>query len=469
MIKILSFKKPSKKDEKEQPIYTQQVSTIPNDQKDIYSSYYKTTDLLSEIRNKANSMDAIESICEKTPDGKMALNTYLRLAHGGYNVLWYSNNGKYKNKPIKKYDQEFREFSARVLKNNNTGMDGILDQLHYSSIMRGGMAIEIVVKKDLSDIDDIVIIDPKTIVEWKYIESEKRYSALQQQDNGNKVDLYDGNFYWVPFQPKLGLPVGTLMFEPAIYAIDNQLSLFKDSLTILNRIGWPRYDISIDREAALVGCVDQSAEGKAKHLNQVFKETKSSLQSIGKNNDPIHYDCINIGMLGAGVNGSGIDIRAWNEVIDVQVMNAFQILAVLMNRLKSGSYALSSVEFKIFTDTVENMRRGSKRLIEEIGNMWARVKGYQIYCKMEYNPIDWQTELDKINASLLKSEYYRKAQEYGWIDADVAASKSMGVEKAYQQETSMHQYATTQVKQNAESEINIVEETKTEDKEVIKN
>jgi hypothetical protein len=76
------------------------------------------------------------------------------------------------------------------------------------------------------------------------------------------------------------------------------------------------------------------------------------------------------------------------------------------------------------------MQRGSKRLIEEIARLWLRVRGFQAIPVFTYNVIDWQSELDKIDAKLKKQEYWAKAQLFGWVSADYAAQQAMGVENA---------------------------------------
>ena len=405
------------------------VSIIPSTLDDIYPYNLKTLDILKELKLKNNVADAIDTIIYKTPDGKMAFNTYLRLANSGINIKWYRAGQSVKSQPIKKYDAEFREFASRIGKTNSSGLDGIIDELHGSAIAHGGMGVEVVIENLDDGIDDIYVVDPVSIIEWKWIPEKKRYAAYQQQQ-GKKKDLFEGNFFFVPFQPKIGHPDGTFMFEPAILAITQQQQFLNDSWAVLHRIGYPRYHATVDSEKIVNTVPDKSVKSIKDAIDSAINTVAKLMRFVGKDNDFVTSDAIKIETVGAGVNGSGIDIRAWNDVIDVQVMNSFQILQVLMNRLKSGSYALSSVEFKIVRDTIESMRRGSKRIIEDICRMWARVNGYQIVPKVEFNPIDWQKELEKLDAQLKTLEINRRAEEYGYIGKDEAAANTVGAEKA---------------------------------------
>lgn len=373
----------------------------------------------------------------------MALNTYLRLANQGIEVqLKNASTGKV----VKKYDSELRDFCKNIGKNNSCGLDGLVDQLHYSAIARSGMAVEVVVKKDLSGIEEVLIVDPETITNFEWIEEKKRYAAYQGGINAQKVDLFDGNFFWIPHQPKPSRPDGTLQFEPAIATMTQFYQLIQDSMTILNRIGYPRYKCEIDRKALLESATPaqkSTPEAQARLFNDAFDLVEQQMRNMGMDKDFITFDSNKIEILGGGVNGSGIDVRAWFEIIDTLIVNAFQLTPVLMGRLKSGSYSLGTAEYSIVCDTIDTMRRSSKRMIEEIINLWARVKGYNVRATVTHNPIDWQTELEKLDVELKRMEKARRAEEYQWVSHDEAAQIGIGSEKASQStQLDMFEYLT---------------------------
>lgn len=441
------------KDSNEKSISYTRVSEIPLKDKDIYVSVQKTVNLLRKIAEEPNKFRAIEIIIDETPDGKQAYNTYLRLANQGFHIELYNKNT---NRRVKRYDTEMRAFCARIGANNSSGLDGLLDQLHGSSIARGGMACEVLVNDDATDIEDVVLVDPGTFVEYKYIDSEHRYAIYQNRRDGKKVDLYEGNFFFVPHQPKAGRPDGTLQFLPAVVTMTQFYQLFADSMRILNRIGYPRYDVELNREAivnTMPASEKNTPKGQRDAFQREFRDVEANLRRIGKDSDIIHFDSAKIQTIGGGVNGSGIDIRAWFEVLEPLIVNAFNMTPVLMGRLTAGSYSLGTVEFKIVTDTVDSMRRGSKRIIEEIINLWARVKGYPVYAVATHNPIDWEVQKDKLEVELLKMQKARRAEEYRWIDHDEAAVEGIGAEKATNNDVEwLFEYLKDDFRQQAQTE-----------------
>ena len=418
------------KKKSERSVSTRQISVMKSSDKNIFIDNRKTIDLLKEIATAPTKFDAVSTIIEKTPDGKMAMNVYLRLANQGIKVeLHNATTGK----TVKKYDRELRDFTKDIGKNNASGLDGLIDQLHASAISRTGMAVEVVVNDEATDIEEVVIIDPATITQFKWLPEKKRYAAYQNGINAQQIDLYDGNFFWVPHQPKPGRPDGTMQFEPAIATMTEFYQLIQDSMVVLNRIGYPRYKCEIDRAALLESATPaqkSTPEAQEKLFESVFNQVENQMRKMGKDNDLVTFDSNKVDILGGGVNGSGIDVRAWFEVLEPLIVNSFQLTPVLMGRLSSGSYSLGTAEYKIVRDTVDTMRRESKRIVEEIINLWARVKGYNVRATVTHNPIDWQTELDKLDVELKKIEKARRSEEYRWISHDEAAQQALGQDKA---------------------------------------
>lgn len=406
------------------------VSQIPLQDRDIYVSTQRTKDLLCKIASEPNKFKAIDTIITETPDGKQAYNNYLRLANQGLSIELY-NRGT--GRRVKRYDAECRDFCSKLGINNAEGLDGMVDQLHGSAVAHGGMACEVVVTPDGRDIEDVLLVDPATFVEYKWIENEHRYAIYQRRDDMRKVDLYEGNFLFIPHQPKVGRPDGTLHFLPSIPITVMYYQLLTDALRVLNRVALPRYKTTIDMEA-LLNTIPLNQRDTSKKQNQIVQNyidmIEANLARMGKDNDIITTSCNEIEILGGGVNGSGIDIRAWFDALDPLMVNSFTMTPVLMGRLTGGSYSLGTVEFKIVTDTVNSMRRSSKRILEEIINIWARVHGYNVYAVVTHNPIDWEVQKEKLEVELMRMQKARRAEEYRWWTHDEAAIEGVGTEKA---------------------------------------
>lgn len=453
----------------EKPISTRQVSVIPSRDRNIFVDNRVTFDLLHRLIHARNKFDAIEIITNETADGKNAKNVYLRLANQGIKVeLHNATTGRV----VKRYDEECRNFCKNIAKNNSAGLDGLVDQLHDSALTRSGMAVEVVVNDDVTDVEEVLIIDPATIQEFKYLPEKKRYAAYQNTSiNGQKVDLFDGNFFWVPHMPKPGSPLGTLQFEPAISVVVQDLQLRHDASAVLNRIGFPRYKATIDTVALLESATPaqkSTPEAQARLMNDAFEQTEAQLRKMGRDNDLVVSSTNNVEILGGSVNGSGIDIRAWIEANEPLICNAFQLTPVLMGRLKSGSYSLGTAEYSIVVDTIDTMRRASKRILEDIINLWARVRGYNVRATVTHNPIDWETQIEKMEVELKKMEIARRAEEYQWTTHEEAAQNGIGSNSPPKvEQIKMFEYLTHS--ENTTEEIQVDETQNGEEKQTDEN
>lgn len=404
------------------------------------------------MRYTNDAIDAINLLIKEHPDVSMAFSTLLRLANQGFQMDFYMNGstkGKNKSKVEKQISDEWRDFAARVNSISSQGLDGLIDQFHSSAFAMGGMGCEVVVKEDLSDIEDVYPVSPQNL-EWRLEQRDGKSKWIPYQCvNGKRIDLSQANFFWCPFDADIGRPDGNLMLKSAIPAADMQLEFFQSSQTVLHRIGTPRYKLRINVEKLLETAPpevrnDASGVKSRQYITDCITQYKTAFRQIGVENDFVFTDDCEIETIG-GQSAFFQGIDAYASIIDVQVMNALKVLSTLMNRRDSGSYALSSVEFKIMCDTVDSMRRGSKRLVEDIARLWLRVRGYDAVPKFTHNPIDWQTLKDQIEYKLKVQELNRRAQEYGWISADEAAKNGIGAEKAAKAESNLFAYVNLKI------------------------
>lgn len=281
----------------------------------------------------------------------------------------------------------------------------------------------------MSDIEDVYVILPQSIT-WE-MDKEKGIFIPYQTNGMKKVNLLDGNFSWVAHDANVGQPTGSLMFESALQPIDQQLQFFVDTAAVMRRVGYPRNDISINKAAVLAGMPAgerNDATKQKKGLEEYFEFVKSLLRSLGPTDDIVHFDDVVLGNGSAhGDSSRTLDVRAVYEMLDPQVLNGLSCLAILANRPTGVTETWGTVQYKIIIETLKGLQRGSKRLVENVANIWLRVHGYQLVAKFEHNPVDWQAEIAKLDASLKKQQLYRKAEEYGWLGSPESARGGMNI------------------------------------------
>lgn len=382
----------------------------------------RSLDLLRELRTIYDVYDAITFITEKHPDASMAVQSYVRLANNGHAMEIFGPGGERDDAA----ERAWRQFCQRI-GGNTKGFDGIIDQCHSAQVRYGGLGAEVVVRPDLSDVEDVHLLLPQWLT-WE-MDDAGVWHPFQQQKH-ERVDLSQGNFLWVALDSDVGKPTGPLLLESALLAIDTQLQFFKDSSAVLRRAGYPRNDLAIDREAVIKSLPssvrnDQKRLGAA--LESYFDKIVGLLRKLEPTDDLIHFDDIVVNKTGGNDSGRTMDVRAYNEMLDSQVMNGLANMGVMLNRTTGQTETWGTVQFKIMVQTIKNLQQGSKRLAESICGLWMRVHGLQGACRFTHNPVDWETELQKLNAGLKKQELHRRAEEYEWENKGTAAKEAMGI------------------------------------------
>ena len=394
----------------------------------------RTSDVLKTLRRIPEETAAIEYLKRVNSDVSMAIWNFVRLANQGNEMIFYALDGKTRRTDL---EEKWRDFAARINEISNAGLDGLIDQLHYSAFVLGAMGVEVEVTSDRKDIYDVYPVKPQTI-EWELKEMKGRKKWVPYQWNTEThqkvyLDPSNANFFWVPSDPSIGDPRGTLTLSPVLQAIDFQMQILQDLQAVLHHQGYPRNDISINTERILTRCpphIKNDPKESDEWLNAQLNALVNMFQSIEPDSDYIHYDEVTINM-NQGANASrSLDVRAIAELVDTQTLSGLKQMAIFMNRNQGVTETWGTVQFRIFVSGIQSCQRGSKRIVEEVARLWLRVNGEQAIPKFKHNTIDWNSEEQRMTVNLMKQEFYAVAQLMGWIDADYAAQEVMKVQKA---------------------------------------
>lgn len=408
-----------------------QISYSGHRLNDTVSQESITQSLLDELRNETELGKQIEIIANRDPDVSMAIWAFQRLSFQGFKIEITDANGNRLPEQEELFTHQCKFWNTL----SDDGLDGIVDSLHKFGLMYNIMMIEAVVdtKSDGNTFSGIYIIDPRDL-EWKLEERDgKQVWIPYQNQDGNKVDLTTGNVFWAIANPDITTPIGPYLLEPAIAAVDYKLQTIRDSSLVLRRNGYPFNVWSLNKER-LVNSLPPSDKNNTKKVNEAIARAVSDAQIAATNRQPtqdiVVTDDIEINKSSNSTAGSSIDVRAWYEQVDVQIMNGVKSLGIILNRVQGNTETWGSVQMKIIAQMVYSFQNKSKRLVEQIGAMWLQLNGVQGRFKMTHNPFDYQSEMQKWESQLKKDEHYRIAQNQGWIDANNAASSAVGAEQA---------------------------------------
>ena len=99
----------------------------------------RTGDVLKTLRSIPEEAAAIEYLKRVNPDVSMAVWNFVRLANQGNEMHFYAIDGKTRRTDL---EDKWRDFASRINEISNSGLDGLIDQLHYSSFLLGAGTTE---------------------------------------------------------------------------------------------------------------------------------------------------------------------------------------------------------------------------------------------------------------------------------------------------------------------------------------
>lgn len=397
---------------------------------DTVTQEYQASSLLTELRSKSNVGEQIEVIVAKDPDVSQSVWAFQRLCMQGINIEIRDMNGTRIPEAEDLFNYQCRFWN----KLSADGLDGLIDNLHKVGLLYNIMMVEVVVdKRGDNTFSGIYIIDPRT-VEFKLENRDGVDQWIPYQDQeGDKVDLTQGNIFWVVANPDMTTPKGPYLLESAVPAVDYKLQTIRDSSAVLRRQGYPYNIFSINKER-VIASLPANQRNDIKLVKQAIKDAVDLAASVAVGREPtqdiVVTDDIEVERSSNSSAGSSIDTRAWFDTIDIQMLNGCKTLGFLMNRASGQTESWGTVQMKIITDMVKSFQNKSKRLIEDIGAMWLQLNGYQGTLKLTHNPLEYQSEGQKWEAQNKKDLHYKTAENQGWINVDEAAQGALGVDKA---------------------------------------
>ena len=118
-------------------------------------------------------------------------------------------------------------------------------------------------------------------------------------------------------------PIGPYLLEPAIAAVDYKLQTIQDSSLVLRRNGYPFNIWSLNKKR-LVESLPAAERNNSKKVNEAIRQAITDARAAATNRQPtqdiIVTDDIEINKSSNTSAGSSIDVRAWYDEVDVQIM-----------------------------------------------------------------------------------------------------------------------------------------------------
>lgn len=370
---------------------------------------------------RCTAQQILDVLADLSPDVSLALHNVLRLGGRDFTLMAVRPATSTQDKTA----QTALDTLVKRLNMRHGGLDGLLDQWHYTLFLQGAAAAELIVADSLKDVDDLIAVQPYTI---EFRRDEKGIARPWCTDQyGQAKPLNENLFRYVPLDSPPDDPYGRAPAAPVIGEIAFGIQMMADLKQALHTNAWGRLDIEVMYEALQKAAPFHLQSDPAAlwaWINARMSEIKSEYDSIRPDDTFIHLDLMKI----KGVDSSGKMFAAAPlfRVLELRTIRALKQLPILMGSNEGTTETHGTVQFEIYADTIENLRAKSDLLLETLLTTALRVQGVQAEVRCEWKPLRTTDRLKDAQAEQLEIDNAIKRVSQGWTSNEEEAMRIVG-------------------------------------------
>ncbi|RWN95435.1 MAG: hypothetical protein EOS05_11620 [Mesorhizobium sp.] len=379
------------------------------------------TDLFTS-RQSDDSRVLLQSLFKFDPDVSAALNAYLTMANTDWIVLardLEQNIDRDATKSlmlaIEKIGRPTDYTLGFQLKKS---MRSIAEELRYMCLLRGGIAAEMIVDKQLLP-DRIRNVDLSTI-QW-YEKKPGEYKPVQKIAGSNdEIPLDIPNFFVSHYRKDPTSIYGTSTFVSSINTIAARQQVINDLYRIMRLTGFPRMAVEVVEEVLTKNAPEniksddiKLREWKANRLGEI----RSVIEGLRSDQPLIHFDSVQPSIMNDTKPGAGVDITAVIETLNAQNQAALKTMATVIGRGASGVNT-GSVEARIAAMNADELNEPIAELLQNIFSFIMHQQGFQGFVEVVFRKAELRPDTELEPQLTLKSSRLRQDLSDGLITDD---------------------------------------------------
>lgn len=357
------------------------------------------------------------------PDVSQAIWNFKIIGNSGYKVKVTLLDGETEHKSGQKLIQDFLlklDYYSGEGFEKSKSIDRMVDMMFDSALLRGAIAMEMVMDSQFSDVLYLASVDPDTI-DFKI---EK--GRLVPYQGNVKLDI--PTFFYEGVDETETDPYGTSPFLSVIQTIAFHLQVMEDIKAVIHNQGYGKYDIKIIEEVLLKRMPINIRNNEAKKQEWLNNQLNMIIDMYSKL-DPdaafVHFDSVEVGMVETGK--AMVDPQKIMAVIDTQINNALKQYSTLMGRRSQGqTEQYAKLEIKLFMKSVKKIRDLIENILSRALTKYLNIHGMQGYVFFKFNDTEIRTELEQVNFEQIAIQNAATKRDQGWITQDQASEEITG-------------------------------------------
>ena len=323
-----------------------------------------------------------------------------------------------------KVKEEIVDFLNNKINKNNGGISGLIRRWAGQAFLYDAIAGEIVINSDLTDIEDVVVFDPKTV---RFRVKNNKYVLCQEQYTDGKIkELPEFTCFYLPTQMENDIPYSIPRLSSAIPAISFKNSIEKGIKNQVDHWGFNTVVGKLDLNRFRRKMDETDADYNAR-IKTALNNYQDALVSK-KGSQPILTTSIFDTTVLDGVDNAE-DIASVNSMVYSKLANALKVDKMMLNQGDFNTDVYNTVPYKNFLKQVEQAQRVIKVAIDKIVFIYMLLKGLRADISIEFIENEVNDEFKAAQAEQMKTRATVLKWQNGFIDSNQAA-RECGYDKA---------------------------------------
>ena len=275
------------------------------------------------------------------------------------------------------------------------GIQTFLDQYLDSMLTCGRAVGEIVPSRDGRDIIAVLCADVSR-VEIKEGDSPMDFALCVRRPDGTLEQAPRQELLlFTPFQPETGSPYGVSMLRSMPYLAEILVKIFDAVGKNWERMGNVRFAIT---------CKDGDAGSAKERCGQVAREWSAAMQA-GRDGAVRDFVCAgDVDIRTIGADNQILDSEAPVRQILEQLVSKTGIPPFLLGLSWSSTERMSSQQADIMTSEIAAIRRSLEPVVEQVCEMWLRLRGFDDRVTVDWLDVNLQDEETQAKAALYRAQ-----------------------------------------------------------------
>lgn len=363
----------------------------------------ETLDLL-----EADPLLTLELLPLLFPDASLALHNILRLGNPGWTLsCTNTRSGKKDPEALRRCMEIMSKANSGVDTNIPGAMggpDALINSLFFSTYLKGAACAETVLNETLDDVEDIVYVDPHTILFQERSDKRGRYQVFQLQQgrpHGEKVGVptlpsheqgadmirnrIELNMDLVTYRPVDETLNGRSPVAPALQLLIFWTRYFITLQVFLHNAAFGDKDGEIDTRLLLAlldgnmtdgerALWEKDFWGQLVKVTKIFADDYKSQAKLDPDSALIHSDLLKMSALGTAK--SSYPVEEVQKIMKREIFNALKMLPILMGSNEGVTETHATVQMAVFTSGLNYYQGVVKHVIERSLQIGLRAQGY---------------------------------------------------------------------------------------------